>query len=136
MSFEHIRSSDRKASDLLSLMSYFDRQGIHQALLQRKGQDVSDRKPSGAKLKLGMDDFEDSSDSDSSVDDDIDVVLLTLRNFSLIEVTREPKVFEMHSLIQLATRTWLETEGQRHQWLEQVVDILYDAFPEIVMPST
>ncbi|KAG9668392.1 hypothetical protein KCU99_g9881, partial [Aureobasidium melanogenum] len=81
ISFEHIRSSRRSAADLLSLMSFFDRQGIQEALLRNPGS---------------------TADNDSFEDD-----VLTLRDYSFITVTMEANTFEMHDLVQLATRTWL-----------------------------
>jgi hypothetical protein len=81
ISFNYIHSSQRSAADLLSLMSFFDRQGIQEALL---------RNPSST---TDNDNFEDN--------------ILTLRDYSFIKVTKEENTFGMHSLVQLATRTWL-----------------------------
>ncbi|CAD0055233.1 unnamed protein product [Aureobasidium pullulans] len=90
ISFEHIRSSRRSAADLLSLMSFFDRQGIQEALLRNPGS---------------------TADNDSFEDD-----VLTLRDYSFITVTMEANTFEMHDLVQLATRTWLGNQYQLHSW--------------------
>ena len=81
ISFDHIRNTRESAADLLSLMSFFDRQGIQEALLRRPSSTAND------------DGFEDS--------------VITLRDYSFITVTRDASTFEMHSLVQLATRTWL-----------------------------
>ncbi|OAG09594.1 uncharacterized protein CC84DRAFT_1183887 [Paraphaeosphaeria sporulosa] len=102
ISFDHISSSRRSAADLLSLMSFFDRQGIQEALL---------RNPSGI------------TDDDNFEDD-----VLVLRDYSFITVT-EANTFEMHNLVQLATRTWLGNQGQLDRWREQFISNLCADMP-------
>jgi tetratricopeptide (TPR) repeat protein len=103
ISFDHIRSSRRSAADLLSLMSFFDRQGIQEVLL---------RNPSG-----------------TTDDDNFENDVLTLRDYSFITVTKETNTFEMHNLVQLATRTWLENHGQLHRWQDQFISKLCAEMP-------
>jgi tetratricopeptide (TPR) repeat protein len=95
ISFDHVRSRRKSATDLLSLMSFFDRQGIQEALL---------RDPSGT---TDDDNFEDN--------------ILILRDYSFITVAKEANTFEMHNLVQLATRTWLENQGQLNRWRERFI---------------
>jgi tetratricopeptide (TPR) repeat protein len=102
ISFDHIRSTKKSAAGLLSLMSFFDRQGIQEALL--RGQ---------------------SSAADDRFEDDV----LALRDYSFVTVTRDASTFEMHSLVQLATRTWLEGEGQLDRWREQFISNLCAEMP-------
>jgi hypothetical protein len=102
ISFEHIRSIRRSASDLLSLMSFFDRQGIQECLLRGPSTIVND------------DDF----------DDDVS----TLRDYYFITAP-DSKMFEMHSLVQLATRTWLENQGQLDRFRDQFVANLCEELP-------
>ncbi|XP_014560225.1 hypothetical protein COCVIDRAFT_89854, partial [Bipolaris victoriae FI3] len=102
ISFEHIQSTRQSAAGLLSLMSFFDRQGIQEALLHQQ-----------------------SSIADDGFEEDV----LVLRDYSLITVTRDADTFEMHSLVQLATRTWLENEGQLAKWREQFISSLCAALP-------
>jgi hypothetical protein len=71
-------------------MSFFDRRRIQNALLRR---------PS-------------STENDNGSEDDV----VTLRDYSFITVTKDTKTFEMHGLVQLATRTWLESRGQLGRW--------------------
>ncbi|KAI4854646.1 hypothetical protein E4T44_00021 [Aureobasidium sp. EXF-8845] len=104
ISFEHIRSSRRSAADLLSLMSFFDRQGIQEFLLRNPGSTTDN------------DDFEDDVN--------------TLRDYSFITVTKESDTFEMHDLVQLATRTWLEDQGQFHRWQGRFISRLCAEMPE------
>jgi tetratricopeptide (TPR) repeat protein len=102
ISFDHIRSTRQSAAGLLSLMSFFDRQGIQEGLLRRQ-----------------------SSTADEGFEDDV----LALRDYSFITVTRDADTFEMHSLVQLATRTWLESEGQLDRWREQFISNLCAELP-------
>ncbi|KAF2818128.1 hypothetical protein CC86DRAFT_450642 [Ophiobolus disseminans] len=103
ISFDHICSSRRSAADLLSLMSFFDRQGIQEALLRNPGRITND------------DNFEND--------------VLTLRDYSFITVTKETNAFEMHNLVQLATRTWLENQGQLNRWQERFISNLCAEMP-------
>jgi tetratricopeptide (TPR) repeat protein len=102
ISFDHIRSTRQSAAGLLSLMSFFDRQGIQEGLL--RGQ---------------------SSTADEGFEDDV----VALRDYSFITVTRDASTFEMHSLVQLAMRTWLEGEGQLDRWREQFISNLCAELP-------
>ena len=102
ISFDHIRSTRQSAAGLLSLMSFFDRQGIQEALLHQQS---------------------------SIVDDAFEEDVLALRDYSFITVTRNADTFEMHSLVQLATRTWLENEGQLEKWREQFISNLCAELP-------
>ena len=102
ISFDHIRSTRQSAAGLLSLMSFFDRQGIQEGLL--RGQ---------------------SSTADDGFEEDV----LALRDYSFVAVTRDASTFEMHSLVQLATRTWLEGEGQLDRWREQFISSLCAELP-------
>jgi tetratricopeptide (TPR) repeat protein len=108
ISFDHIRSTRQSAAGLLSLMSFFDRQGIQEALLRRQSSTASD---------------------DELNDDEFEHDVLALRDYSFITVTRDAKTFEMHSLVQLATRMWLESEGQLDKWREQFISNLCAVLP-------
>ncbi|CAN9251533.1 unnamed protein product [Alternaria alternata] len=99
--------ADLSAAGLLSLMSFFDRQGIQEGLL--RGQSST-----------AYDGFEDEG-----FEEDV----LALRDYSFITVTRDASTFEMHSLVQLATRTWLEGEGQLDRWREQFISNLCAELP-------
>ncbi|KFY40005.1 hypothetical protein V495_05647 [Pseudogymnoascus sp. VKM F-4514 (FW-929)] len=91
MSFEQIQKTRPEAAELLSLMAMFDRQGIPEFILY-DGRD---------KLQ-----FEDA--------------VAPLASFSLIKVQStkqseqqvEGRLFEIHDLVQLATRKWLEAKMQ------------------------
>jgi hypothetical protein len=54
---------------------------------------------------------------------------LALRNYLFISINTDGTTFEMHGLVQLATRTWLEAHGQQERWKQQFVKNLYAEFP-------
>jgi hypothetical protein len=99
ISFDHIRDQRQSAADLLSLMSFFDRQGIQKSVL---------RCPSATTHNAR---FEDG--------------FLTLRDFLFITVIRDASAFEIHNLVQLATRKWLVNQGQLDKWKAHSVSNLY-----------
>jgi tetratricopeptide (TPR) repeat protein len=131
ISFEHILQARQSAADLLSFMSFFDRQGIPEALL--RNQDRPKNRHGGVEAidRDGEDNDSNSSDdeSETSVDDGFEEDILTLRNYSLIRVTTDSCTFEMHRLVQFATQKWLEGRGQLETWKEQYIDNLCAAFP-------
>ncbi|RAK81387.1 putative kinesin [Aspergillus fijiensis CBS 313.89] len=105
ITFDHLRRARPSAADLLSLMSFFDRLGIPEALLRHR-EDKDNHK-----LDLwekGLANLSDE-DSTSSHDDQFDV--------------------DMHRLVQLATLKWLEIQGQFQNWRERFLDILRNASP-------
>jgi tetratricopeptide (TPR) repeat protein len=131
ISFEHILQARQSAADLLSFMSFFDRQGIPEALL--RNQDRPKNRNGGVEAidRDGEDNDSNSSDdeSETSVDDGFEEDIATLRNYSLIRVTTDSCTFEMHRLVQFATQKWLEGRGQLEAWKEQYIDNLCTAFP-------
>jgi tetratricopeptide (TPR) repeat protein len=112
ISFDYIRNTRQSAADLLSLMSFFDRQGIPTALLRTQSSSAVSE-PAAA----------------VSVDDGFEEDLLMLRDYSFVTVTRDANTFEMHSLVQLATRTWLESQGQVDKWREHFIASLCAELP-------
>jgi hypothetical protein len=102
ISFDHIRQAITSAADLLSLMSLFDRQGIPEPLLRRT-------KPGQSQEHIGGPDVDDEKENDEdsiseSIKDGFEDDILTLRNYSFISVNADKNTFEMHGLVQLATR--------------------------------
>jgi tetratricopeptide (TPR) repeat protein len=129
ISFDHVRKVRQSAADLLSLMSFFDRQGIPEDLLYGyhgtvEGNDADD------------DDTEDDDTEDDDTEDDItgysncfEDDLDTLRDYSFVTVKKDVNMFEMHSLVQLATRKWLESQDQLLRWREQFISNLCAELP-------
>ncbi|KAI4086952.1 MAG: hypothetical protein L6R37_008369 [Teloschistes peruensis] len=104
ISFEYIQMDRPSAAGLLSLMSFFDRQGIPEELITSR--------------------YEENKSS-LDFEEDIEV----LRSFSLIALGIETDVFEMHRLVQFAMRKWLEQRQELEEWKERYIDIMADAFP-------
>ncbi|KAJ5320611.1 hypothetical protein PENANT_c033G05358 [Penicillium antarcticum] len=130
ISFDHIRRIRRSAADLLSLMSFFDWQGIQENLL--RVQDAErDREPLGSPegvIDRSSEEHADSS-SDCDLDDDFESDIATLRDYSFIATGEDNMVFTMHRLVQLTVRTWLKSHGQEEQWKELFISSLCGEFP-------
>jgi hypothetical protein len=135
ISFEHIRQIRPSAADLLSLMSFFDRQGIPDALLQSRSeqtkwsQDERETALDFVKSDTGYSDDDDDNTSQSSMSDRFKEDVSVLRNYSFISVNPNGTTFEMHRLVQLATRKWLEAHGQIERWKHQFIKNLDAELP-------
>lgn len=114
------------AADLLSLMSFFDRQGVSENLLRVQGETQNDDSTSEITSK-----YDDNTNSTSELDTDHDFEndITTLRDFSFISHNKDDIVFTMHWLVQLTVRVWLKADEQLERWKEQFITILYESFP-------
>ncbi|KAJ5242016.1 uncharacterized protein N7469_000343 [Penicillium citrinum] len=123
MSFDYIRQTRPSATELLSLMSFFDRQGIPENLIlhQSKANEISNSESPS--------DFSDEEISESDLDSDFEDDIATLRNYSFISVSENGTSFTMHRLVQLTTRAWLKSDGQIKKWKNKFISILCDEFP-------
>ena len=83
ISFEYIRSDQPSAARLLSLISFFDRQGIPEELITSRYKE---------------------NNNIMNFEKDIKV----LRNYSFVALGIENNMFKMHRLVQFTTRKWLE----------------------------
>ncbi|KAI1063961.1 hypothetical protein LB506_005763 [Fusarium annulatum] len=91
VTFEKIRDEKPSAADLLSFMSLFDHKGIPEfALHSYNG------KPKHRKHKA------------VGFEDDLDV----LRSYSLVYVTANRDVFELHATVQACTRVWTSSSDK------------------------
>ena len=113
-------------------MSFFDRQGIPDSLIRNRTQ-VEGRHRSQEQWNRddeGGNGEENggSSMSDSSEDDGFEDDVQILRNYSLISIDTD-RTFEMHALVQLAMRKWLEANELLESWKQQYVKNLSAAFP-------
>ena len=102
LSFDHIRTAYPKAADLLSLMSIFNRQAIPQFLVQGEYDDLA-----------------------------FCEVMGPLLNFSLVRAETTGQMFELHRLVQIATRHWLERDSSSHHWIECAIDRMAELFPPL-----
>jgi hypothetical protein len=130
ISFEYLQKTRSSAADLLSLMSFFDRQGIPEALLQRRAaQTGTKRSQKELTHDIWESDEEDNASLSSTDNDQFEDDIMALRNFYFISVNTEGTSFEMHALVQLATRKWLESNGKLERWKQVFVSNLCAAFP-------
>ena len=105
ISFEHIRRTTPSATQLLSLMSLFDRQGIPESLLRGRYRETDN----------ACEDFED----------DLNVLL----SFSLISMSFSENQLEMHRLVQLSTKSWLELNEELENWKEKYIMLMEESYP-------
>jgi tetratricopeptide (TPR) repeat protein len=107
ISFEHIRQEMPAAARLLSLMSFFDRQGIPESLLR-------DRYAA------------DQDKEHADFDDDI----YTLTSYSLVEISSaNGSEFEMHRLVQYSTKKWLELCSELEEWKARYATMMDSSYP-------
>jgi hypothetical protein len=138
ISFEHIRYIRRSAADLLSLMSFFDRQAISETLLKHRTSDRTQficSKATGqygrtpeSDIDSGVSD-DDSEDTSGAEDDEFEEDIAMLRDYSFIFITADITTFEMHRLVQLATQRWLKIDNSFERWGLQFMSNLDKAFP-------
>lgn len=131
ISFDCIRQESPSAADLLSLMSFFDRQGIPDSLLQ--GNEEM-RQELGGVPASNVDLIGDGRNGDESksvsVVDKFEDDILVLRDYSFISISADGVNFEMHRLVQLAMQEWLKAHGQLEKWKGRFIRILHHKFPE------
>jgi hypothetical protein len=113
ISFDHIRQVRQSATDLLSLMSFCDRQVSQTAQIEdtAEGQD-KDTEDESSEDEWNDDDSIERQ-SDKSKNDRFEDDILVLRNYSFVAVNEDGCSFEMHRLVQLATLEWLELCEQK-----------------------
>ncbi|KAJ5536023.1 hypothetical protein N7513_009209 [Penicillium frequentans] len=129
ISFNYIRRTRPSAADLLSLMSFFDRHGVSQDLLRVQQETNTENSSSEENTLEYSDDTNTDSPSKSNIDQDFEVDISTLRDFSFISVNKDSTVFTMHRLVQLTVRVWLKTAQRLERWKEQFIMILWQRFP-------
>jgi tetratricopeptide (TPR) repeat protein len=100
VSFEQIRKSDNVAAELLSFISRIEPKAIPQSILP-------------------------SLDSEEQMLHAIG----TLRGYAFMVRRGDEEVFDMHSLVHLATRIWIQREGRVTQTMEKAARHLAAIFP-------
>src|SRR5436190_23859919 len=101
LSYDQIRKQNPRAAELLSIISVFDRQSVPEFILRKKNDSV---------VNFWM-------------------ALRTLKAFALITANVEGKSFEMHRLVQLSIKKWLETNGEMERWKGEALQLLSLSFP-------
>lgn len=100
LSFLQIKRDSPESADMLSLMSFFNRQAIPQFIIQNE--------------------------------EDYLLFLEKMRpliGFSLVKAGVEEETFELHRLVQTATRHWLERDGSSQTWKEKAIELVAGCFP-------
>ncbi|KAF2794183.1 hypothetical protein K505DRAFT_242718, partial [Melanomma pulvis-pyrius CBS 109.77] len=118
MSFEQIRKERPSAADLLSLMSFFNPQGIPEAVLRVY---TSSAKPRANNSICANDDDDDNG----CFNDDLDILIA----YSLVRVIADRDACEMHQLVQFCTREWLSSFNQGEQWRRKFLMLMAKEFP-------
>jgi tetratricopeptide (TPR) repeat protein len=108
LSFEQIRKTEPVAADLLSLMTMFDRQGIPEHVLYDGKTQLQFVEAVGPLLRFSLVRTQAGTQPDQQV---------------------KGQLLEMHSLVQLATRHWLQIHGQVNLWERASLRIMAAEFP-------
>jgi tetratricopeptide (TPR) repeat protein len=114
----------RSAADLLSLMSFFDRQGIPEWLLKPEC-GASDQRKSVSDEIEDMESNSSAGEAEDVFDDDVSM----LRDYCLITPNQDGDEFEMHGLVQLSTRRWLEASRRQEEFKQQFITRLSGSYP-------
>ncbi|KZL66524.1 kinesin light chain [Colletotrichum tofieldiae] len=107
MSFNQIQQQDALASDILSFASLLDRQGIPEKFIV----EFCHKNRSGQRATAA----------------DVTKALGTLKAFSFISEAKDNTI-DMHRLVQLVTRKWLENQGRLAGYVEQALEIVSGVF--------
>jgi hypothetical protein len=117
-------------------MSFFDRQGIPEALLRSRDQQRNSRHDQNENnddnhtdIDAGYSDDDEDNRSRSSVNDGFEDDLLALRNYLFISVNIDGTTFKIHGLVQLAMREWLKASKQQERWKQQFIKNLDAELP-------
>ncbi|KAF2787748.1 hypothetical protein K505DRAFT_221830, partial [Melanomma pulvis-pyrius CBS 109.77] len=114
LSFERIRQERPSAADLLSLMSFFNPQGIPVWTLRSYS------------MSTARDEEKDGKDKAArAFEEDFD----TLKAYSLIATTSETDMCEMHALVPFCTQVWLSTFSDAEEWKRKFVELMAREFP-------
>ncbi|KAI0857353.1 P-loop containing nucleoside triphosphate hydrolase protein [Xylaria cubensis] len=136
ISFEHIRSQRPTATELLSLMSFFDCQAIQEELVQPIPSNEN------GNLETHSDDESTStseSSNNASEDDtyyeEFEEDIATLQNYCLISTNEIGDTFEMHGLVQLSTRKWLDMHKETEKFEMKYISRLARGFPVLKLSN-
>lgn len=108
ISFDLIRETAADAADLLALMAMFDNQQIPGRLLRENRDDDEFWK---AAMTL------------------VDFSLIKRQNSQQPDMEVDNRLFDMHSLVQLATKDWLKLQGELEPWERKSVNNMINQFP-------
>ena len=124
LTFDHIRKEWPLSADLLSLMSFFDPQGIPEEALKVQTRNKTHEDDNN-------EDTPDDSTSEGSDDKQFEEAMERLRSYSLVSIEKDGRTFKMHALVQLATRNWLKVHRKDKRWKEEFFIKLNMVFPQV-----
>lgn len=110
VSFDQIEKSNELAVKLLSFMSYIEPKAIPQSILPGPGPES------------------DSEELDLQAED-LESAIGELCGYSFLVRRGDSDVFDMHSLVHMATREWTKKQGRSAQVVEDAVCRLVNIFP-------
>lgn len=144
VSLDHVLHTRKSSAELLSLMSFFDRQAIPEGLLRTP----AEAKSIGLVYATHISNFVSaifkwlrvSSPTKTNSLDPLELVFDTkshedditlLIDYSFISVKLDKNTFEMHRLVQFAVQHWLQDQrGQSRRLQSHFIQIMLEAFPE------
>ena len=128
VSFQQISHRYPEASYLLSLMCFFNRQGIPKAFLSREFVPQGDKYDGNdAMLPGGAAKCADRALGPVELEDALGV----LKAFSFISENSDNENFNIHRLVQLVMQKWLIRENPSHIWFERALTIVASLFPSV-----
>ena len=110
ITFEQIRIERAGAADLLSFMSFFNRQGIPKAFLKHFKPSCNGGDADARRLSVG-----------GKEEEEVEEHIAVLNSYSLIARKETEDEFEMHALVQMATQVWLESMAEEGVWWDRFV---------------
>lgn len=110
ISFEHIRQNWPSAAEMLSLMSFFNYQGVPEFLLKdRQDPELGER-------------------INEDLDESFEKYLQILRDYCLVSIGRETGTLRMHRLVQASTQDWLKSIGKHEELRRTYLRIMSRVF--------
>ncbi|KAL2268240.1 hypothetical protein VTJ83DRAFT_3086 [Remersonia thermophila] len=127
ITFDYLRSKRPSAADLLSLISFFDPQGIPLWVLKPSTytRDASTRTQPSA-------DVSDVDSADDDIDDEFNTDAEMLKDYCLVSANRNGKDVELtiHPLVKYSTHWWLKAHDDYERFHLQFVARMAVVFPD------
>jgi hypothetical protein len=114
MSFEQIQRERPSAAELLSLMSFFNPQGIPESTLRRYSRE-----------NIGTAELDHDKEMNSAFEEDLDI----LQAYSLVSITVNSEACEMHALVQFCTQVWLASFSNAEEWEQRFLVLMAQELP-------
>jgi hypothetical protein len=118
VSFKQIKEQCPQASDLLSLMSFFDRQGIPKMFLSYRSEH-----------RNRPEDREQEQEDQAKGQLQLEKALGIIKAFSFVSEGKADGNLNVHRLIQLVMRKWLIMEGKSGEWAGKALVTVLDLYP-------